>query len=248
MVISIPKTEDGEFPKGVDLRVLNGVFNHVINRFGQEKFDSAFKFAYKYLDGVERDSGEPFIMHQLRTVDNMIQMNPDLSLTVLIAGMTHDTPEENKLVKLYETLDKGKNEVFISEKFGERVAYMIDAISTIKDDIGPLYLQSVYYWLDAAVEEPEVIELKLGDRVDNMKTLDGKVVEKWIPIALDTKLHHLAVAEYMGYDDVADQLMIETDKYLPSGTIIPYSKELIQSMLIEREIVPYNKKSYARVA
>ena len=102
-----------------------------------------------------RETGEAFFCHPKR-VFTFLKDNSSSNIS-LICGLLHDTVEHNKLALPY-----------IHKHYGIEVSYIVDALTRRRNE------KAKDSWLrlsSMAQIDPRIIEIKLADRIDNIKTL-----------------------------------------------------------------------------
>lgn len=128
--------------------------------------------------GQKRESGEPFVIHPIRTAMSLarLECGPD----TLMAGLLHDVVEDGAV-----TL------AVIEKEFGDDIARLVDAVTKLtklryEGRRSERQIQSLRKMLLAASEDLRVIFIKLADRLHNVETIDALRPDKQQRIARET--------------------------------------------------------------
>ncbi|MDD2515629.1 MAG: RelA/SpoT family protein [Candidatus Gracilibacteria bacterium] len=210
------------YMKNVD----SGVINFEIRR--------AYTYARDAHEGQLRRSGEPYIIHPVRALKELILLKPDL--ITIQACLLHDVAEDT--IKTIEDIGK---------VFGQEVAYIASGVEKLaqvkyrkkeKDD--ELEIMSLRKMFIAMGEDLRVIFVKLADRIHNMKTLDfHPVKEKRERIALETLNIYAPIADRLGISEFKDILENECFRILHPEE---YYKIKIELDSIKSEQYLFSKK------
>ncbi|MFT7184329.1 MAG: guanosine-3',5'-bis(diphosphate) 3'-pyrophosphohydrolase [Oceanicoccus sp.] len=130
----------------------------------------AVEIATKHHEGQVRKNGEPYISHPLRVLSILLDL--ELDEEALIAAVLHDICAET---------DFKNSDVF--QTFGPRVGYIVNALSKNKkptflenkednDDYNHRFLLYMNRFYSGIQNEPFILFVKMGDQLDNLKTLD----------------------------------------------------------------------------
>jgi len=161
-----------------------------------EEIRVAFEFAEKAHAGQMRESGEPYIVHPLKTALNLAEMR--LPPTMIIAGLLHDVPEDTAV-----TLDQ------IREKFGDDVAGLVEGITkvgTIKYRGVARYIENLRKMFLTMAEDVRVVIIKFADRLHNLETLTAKPEKKRYRIALESLEIYAPIANRLGMGEIKGRL------------------------------------------
>ena len=171
----------------------------------QDAIFYAYYFARRAHEGVLRRSGEPYIIHPVGALEELLRIHPDL--TTIQATLLHDVPEDTDIG--IDTIEK---------EFGKAVAYIVsgmEKLSKIKYRGEERNVGSLRKMFIAMSEDVRVILVKLADRIHNMKTLhhhpDPKKRER---IALETLTIYAPIADRLGIFEFKEILENESFKYL----------------------------------
>ncbi len=158
----------------------------------------AFKFSAHAHQNDRRKSGEPYIFHPIE-VALICAEEFYMDKTGIIAALLHDVVEDTQ----YELRD-------IEERFGPRVAFIIDGLTKISTSAtrnsSNLQLESFKKMLINVSQDPRVILIKIADRLHNMRTLDSMPRSKRFRIKSETELLYAPIAYRLGLYKVKSEL------------------------------------------
>ena len=146
-------------------------------------------------DGITRKSGEPYILHPIAVSSILAHMRLDTE--TLMAALLHDVIEDT---------DFNKDD--ISEKFGHTVAELVDGVTKLSHSSDKEYNKAASFRkiLQATLQDPRVIIIKLADRYHNMTTLESLRPDKRRRIAQETFDIFVPMARIVGMNEMADNL------------------------------------------
>jgi len=148
---------------------------------------------------MRRRTGEPYIYHPLE-VARIVADEIGLGETAIISSLLHDVVEDNPDY----TLD------MIRQKFGDKVAYIVDGLTKIKDGYERLestaQVESIKKMLLTLSDDVRVILIKLADRLHNMRTLDSMPASKQQNIAAETLYLYAPLAHRLGLYVIKSEL------------------------------------------
>jgi GTP pyrophosphokinase len=153
--------------------------------------------------GQMRKSGEPYIMHPIEVAK--ILANLKMNSAVIATGLLHDVVEDTK----YSTKE-------IQEKFGTEIAEMVDSvtkISNIRKGIDRT-AQTFKKFLAYISKHPQIIAIKLADRLNNMYTLQYLKPEQQKNISKETLDFYAPLAHRLGLYTFKFELEDLAFKYL----------------------------------
>ena len=139
--------------------------------------ESAYRIAERAHRGQVRDEGSPYIEHPLRVAlivaAELERPEPDLICAALLHDVVENTP-----VTLAE----------VQESCGDTVAHFIELLTKeMVSEPDDKCLATRRYLHRIAEDSPEVLLLKLADRLDNLRSLDvlpdPEKRRKYLPIA-----------------------------------------------------------------
>lgn len=146
-------------------------------------------------DGITRKSGEPYILHPIAVSCILAHMRLDAE--TLMAALLHDVIEDT---------DFNKDD--IAEKFGRTVSELVDGVTKLSHSSDKEYNKAASFRkiLQATLQDPRVIIIKLADRYHNMTTLDALRPDKRARIAQETFDIFVPMARLVGMNEMADNL------------------------------------------
>lgn len=160
-----------------------------------EQVLTACDYAEHAHDGVTRKSGEPYVLHPIAVSCILAHMRLDAD--TLIAALLHDVIEDT---------DYSKDD--ITEKFGRTVAELVDGVTKLSHSSDKEYNKAASFRkiMQATLQDPRVIIVKLADRYHNMTTLDALRPDKRARIAQETFDVFVPMARIVGMNEMADNL------------------------------------------
>ncbi|MDO4223153.1 MAG: HD domain-containing protein, partial [Acinetobacter sp.] len=146
-------------------------------------------------EGVTRKSGEPYILHPIAVTCILAEMKLDHE--TLMAALMHDVIEDTPVTKEQ-----------MSDKYGKVVAELVDGVTKMSQSSDKQYNKAASFRkiLQATLQDPRVIMIKLSDRYHNMTTLESLRPDKRARIAQETFDIFVPMARIVGMNDIADQL------------------------------------------
>ena len=140
--------------------------------------EEAYRFAASCHDGQTRESGGPYIEHPLNTA--LLLADLHLDATTLSAALLHDVVEDCGV-----TCDE------LTKRFGPDVSKLVDGVTKLSQSSDKEYNKAASFRkiLQATLQDPRVIIIKLADRYHNMTTLDALRPDKRARIAQETFLY-----------------------------------------------------------
>jgi GTP pyrophosphokinase len=192
----------------------------------KEQLEKGYAMAERAHAGQLRASGEPYITHCLAVA--MILADLRMPLSVIIAGLLHDTVEDTAL-----TLDE------IRRNFGDEVARLVDGVTKLaqlprvsKDGNQPIdrNVESLRKTFLAMSDDIRVVIIKLADRLHNMRTLNHKPPDKQQRIARETLEIFAPLANRLGIWKLKSELEDLSFRYSA-----PEKFREIASQLVEQE-------------
>ncbi len=159
----------------------------------------AFKMAQEAHSSMRRKTGEPYIYHPLE-VAKIVAGEIGLGETAIICALLHDVVEDNPDY----TID------LIKDEFGEKVAYIVDGLTKIKDNYSSVnssaQAENIKKMLLTLSDDVRVILIKLADRLHNMRTLDSMPADKRHKIAAETLYLYAPLAHRLGLYTIKSEL------------------------------------------
>lgn len=160
-----------------------------------ERVLEACDYADMAHDGVTRKSGEPYVLHPIAVSCILAHMRLDAE--TLMAALLHDVIEDTEFSK-----------EDITEKFGKKVAELVDGVTKLSQSSDKEFNKAASFRkiLQATLQDPRVIIIKLSDRYHNMTTLDALRPDKRARIAQETFDVFVPMARIVGMNEMADNL------------------------------------------
>ncbi len=178
---------------------------------------------------MRRRTGEPYIYHPLE-VARIVAEEIGLGETAIISALLHDVVEDNPDY----TID------MIRQKFGDKVAYIVDGLTKIKDGYERLestaQVESIKKMLLTLSDDVRVILIKLADRLHNMRTLDSMPASKQQNIAAETLYLYSPLAHRLGLYVIKSELEDLALKY--------NEPEIYRTISTKLQETEYERKSF----
>ncbi len=164
-----------------------------------EKVTEAYLLAANAHKDARRRSGEPYMYHPL-AVATIIAGEMGMGRTSIICALLHDVVEDTEY-----GLD------YIRERFGSKVAQIVDGVTKITDDdvddnVKSLQAETFRKVIMSMSDEIRVILVKLADRLHNMRTLGSMPHDKQLKIASETTQVYAPIAYRLGLYKVKTEL------------------------------------------
>lgn len=174
---------------------LNAIIDAYLSVSDVERVLVACDYADTAHDGVARKSGEPYILHPIAVSCILAHMRLDAE--TLMAALLHDVIEDTEFTKQD-----------ITEKFGLTVAELVDGVTKLSQSSDKEYNKAASFRkiLQATLQDPRVIIIKLADRYHNMTTLGALRPDKRARIAQETFEIFVPMARLVGMNEMADNL------------------------------------------
>jgi guanosine-3',5'-bis(diphosphate) 3'-pyrophosphohydrolase len=198
---------------------LNIIIDAYLSASEVERVLAACDYADIAHDGITRKSGEPYILHPIAVSSILAHMRLDAE--TLMAALLHDVIEDT---------DFNKDD--IAEKFGKTVAELVDGVTKLSQSSDKEYNKAASFRkiLQATLQDPRVIIVKLADRYHNMTTLDALRPDKRARIAKETFEIFVPMARLVGMNEMADNLEhlcyqnLDLDMYNNVQTVLQQTK------------------------
>ncbi len=172
-------------------------------------------FAIDAHKGQLRKSGEPYVVHPTNVGKTLAELKMDT--TVIAAGFLHDVVEDSE----YSTEE-------IEEKFGTEIAEMVDSVTRISDIQKGIdrTARTFKKFLAYVSKRPQIIAIKLADRLDNMHTLQYLAPERQKAISKETLDFYAPLAHRLGLYSFKFELEDLAFKYLNPDEYTAIEKHL----------------------
>ncbi len=209
------------------------------DREKEELFVHALDFANKLHHGVERQSGEPYITHPCAVAEIILKEFRLRDPQLLAASLLHDVVEDVPKITIKD----------IEDEFGSDVAKIVDGCTKLRylgaDRAALKDLTHSKFFLSAA-NKPEILVVKLADRLHNLRTLKflpkpkrqriaRETVDIYAPIAaklniypLKRELYHLSLS-YL-FPRKSKQLLAEIKRLKQSEIVLAIKKNLAEAL------------------
>ncbi|OTG67150.1 RelA/SpoT family protein [Acinetobacter silvestris] len=174
---------------------LNMIIDAYLPTSDVERVLVACDYADMAHSGITRKSGEPYILHPIAVSCILAHMRLDAE--TLMAALLHDVIEDTDFTK-----DD------ISQKFSRTVAELVDGVTKLSHSSDKEYNKAASFRkiLQATLQDPRVIIIKLADRYHNMTTLGALRPDKRARIAQETFDIFVPMARLVGMNEMADNL------------------------------------------
>ena len=170
-----------------------------------EIITKAFNFANHAHKGVERASGEPYILHPI-AVAQIVCGEMGLGSTSICSALLHDVVEDTD----YTVED-------IRNTFGDKIAQIVDGLTKISGGIfgdkASAQAENFRKLLITMSDDIRVILIKIADRLHNMRTLDSLLPAKQYKIAGETLYLYAPLAHRLGLFSIKTELEDLSFKY-----------------------------------
>ena len=191
--------------EAADAKMVDDAFKHLLDSYlasrHRKKVDiitKAFNFARQAHKGVRRLSGEPYIMHPI-AVAQIACSEMGLGSTSISAALLHDVVEDTD----YTVED-------IQNMFGPKIAQIVDGLTKISGGIfgsqASAQAENFKKLLLMMSDDIRVILIKICDRLNNMRTLDGQPPNKRYKIAGETLYIYAPLANRLGLNNIKTEL------------------------------------------
>jgi GTP pyrophosphokinase len=154
-------------------------------------------------EGQMRKSGEPYVKHPIEVAKTLADLKMDSA--VIATGLLHDVIEDTK----YSAEE-------IRKMFGTEIAEMVDSVTKITDmqkgtDRTALTFKKFMKYIS---KRPQVVAVKLADRLNNMNTLQYLSPERQKAISKETLDFYAPLAHRLGLYSFKFELEDMAFKYL----------------------------------
>ncbi len=156
----------------------------------------AIGYIKKYHGLSKRNTGEPFYLHPIAATDIIINYTEDQA--TIFATLLHDTVEDTPL-----TLSE------IGVVFGPEVAAIVNKVTHLDGQFHRIKMntqENVRQLLEEA--DVRVLQVKLADRLHNMRTIEGHAPDKQKKIAEETLHFFVPIAMHLGLKQIEEELQM----------------------------------------
>lgn len=156
----------------------------------EKLLNNAYLFAKEAHAGQKRKNGGDYSLHLER--EGIMLYSWGVTNPIIAAGALHDIVEDRNI-----TLSE------IRDRFGERVAFLVDGVTKVEDDAtGQRTLEKIAQY---SAKDLGVLLIKLADRIDNLESpapLEWKR-ERYYE---STRDFLIPLAKFYGLDNIASEL------------------------------------------
>ena len=162
------------------------------------------RFVKRCHGNQKRKSGEPFYTHPMSVTEILLGITKEPSM--LVAALLHDVVEDSLVPISY-----------IKARFGHDVAYIVSKVTHLgstlrKKKISPVEMNRL---LKAELgNDIRPIQVKIADRLHNVRTLSVRPREKRTKVAMETLVFYVPLAEKLGMEEWAMELRKICNKYI----------------------------------
>jgi (p)ppGpp synthase/HD superfamily hydrolase len=156
----------------------------------------AIGYIKKYHRLSKRNTGEPFYLHPIAATDIIVNYTEDQE--TIFATLLHDSVEDTPL-----TLSE------IGVVFGPEVAAIVNKVTHLDGQFHRIKMnmqENVRQLLEEA--DMRVLQVKLADRLHNMRTIRGHVPDKQKKIAEETLHFFVPIAIRLGLKQIEEELQV----------------------------------------
>src|SRR3954451_3242215 len=194
-----------------------GEYNPDIDR---DLLERAYRFACEAHEGQQRRSGEDFVLHPIGVAKILAELGSDES--TLAAGLVHDVVEDTPA-----TIEEVRSE------FGEEVATLVEGVTKLTriqfQSREQAQAENYRKMIVAMAQDPDVILIKLADRLHNMRTIEYLGKQKQLQKARETLEVYAPLAHRLGIHSIKWEL-----EDLAFETLHPRKYSEIQAMVNQR--------------
>ena len=165
----------------------------------REMIKDAFTLARDAHAHQTRDSGIPYIMHPLAVALIVIREMRQNDAAIIAAALLHDVVEDTDV-----TIEQ------IRSKFGPDVAFLVDAVTKPNKE----QVDNFQHILASVNGDIRVLVLKIADRLQNMRTLEGLPPRKQYKVSSETCYFFSPLAGRLGLYKVKSELENLAFKFL----------------------------------
>ncbi len=201
----------------------------ILARFPRDKtpkislLEKAFADAEHHHRGQMRKSGEPYILHPYRVALMAGEFGLDAE-TVIIA-LLHDVIEDTEMTK-----DE------VQAQYGDWLADVVDGLTKAAPagGLGDAGMATYRKLISSTIKDLRTAQVKLFDRLDNMRDLSFLERRRQRRIAQETLSVYVPMAQRLGMQDIADELTALCFRYLYSRRFNETLKQLKQRLTEEQ--------------
>ena len=206
---------------------LEKVKQAILSRFPREK-NPKFSLLEKALADAEffhanqwRKSGEPAIIHPLRVA--LLVSEAGMDIEAVIIALLHDILEDTEITKAE-----------VEARYGEWMAAVVDGLTKVATPRGAprrdrASIETFRKLLNSTVKDIRTLQVKIFDRLDNMRDLGFLARPRQRSISMETLLVYVPMVQRLGMQEIANELTTLCFRYL-----YPRRFKRVLSLLKER--------------
>ncbi|MBI3993926.1 MAG: bifunctional (p)ppGpp synthetase/guanosine-3',5'-bis(diphosphate) 3'-pyrophosphohydrolase [Candidatus Lambdaproteobacteria bacterium] len=191
------------------------------------RLEMAIADAAEHHKGQFRKSGEPVIMHPLRVA--LLASEAGLDLEAVIIALLHDVVEDTPVTKAQ-----------VQRRYGKGVAQAVDGLTKVatstRQGLGRESIDTYRKLLSSTVRDIRTLQVKIFDRLDNMRDLGFLSRERQRRISMETFNVYVPMAQRMGLMDISRELTTLCFRYL-------YPKRFKQTLEQLKQCVRQEKRT-----
>ncbi len=181
-----------------------------------------------------RQSGEPAIIHPYRVA--LLVSETGMGIEAVIIALLHDVIEDTEFTKAE-----------VAEKYGEWLAEAVDGLTKVaapqnRPGTNPSSIETYRKLLTSSVKDLRTLQVKIFDRLDNMRDLGFLDRKRQRRIAMETMLVFVPMAQRLGLQDISEELSTLCFRYLYPKRFNQVLARLKQSIADEQKKVKGLKK------
>lgn len=182
---------DEEDEKRLIVRAYRDLLNTIKNPLDAQdalNIRMAYEMAVEAHSQQRRKSGDPYILHPIAVAKICVE-EIGLGPTAVVCALLHDVVEDTEV-----TLED------INEKFGEKIATMVDGLTKLQNvyDVRSPQAENLRKILRTLIIDARVVLIKMADRLHNMRTLGSMPAHKQLKIAAETEYIYTPLAHRLG--------------------------------------------------
>src|SRR3954453_1677376 len=186
----------------------------------RDLLERAYRFACDAHEGQQRRSGEDFVLHPIGVAKILAELGSDEA--TIAAGLVHDVVEDTPA-----TIEEVRSE------FGEEVATLVEGVTKLTriqfQSREQAQAENYRKMIVAMAQDPDVILIKLADRLHNMRTIEYLGKQKQLQKARETLEVYAPLAHRLGIHSIKWEL-----EDLAFETLHPRKYSEIQAMVNQR--------------
>ncbi|MCZ6556904.1 MAG: HD domain-containing protein [SAR324 cluster bacterium] len=213
----------------------------ILKRFPKSKspryslLKQALQDAEFYHSDQYRKSGEPAIIHPYRVA--LLVSEAGMGIEAVIIALLHDIIEDTEFTKAE-----------VADKYGEWLAEAVDGLTKVaapqnRPRGDPTSIETYRKLLTSSVKDLRTLQVKIFDRLDNMRDLGFLERKRQRRIAMETMLVYVPMALRLGLQDISDELSTLCFRYLYPNRFNRVLAELQQRIADEQKKVRGLKKA-----